>query len=152
MAKVGRTFILKSIFGNVRELEKAVAGYFEQCSKKNKPSTLERLAEFLGCSDRTLTRYKDYYEKWEDYMEGNIDEEIDYCEKMEFCRPIKKAYQRIKAEDIERLKERGNSGDIFIAKNHGYKDNLSLEHTGEIKTENPYAGLTTEELKKLIEK
>jgi hypothetical protein len=152
MADIGRQFVLKTKFETVENLNDAISAYFTQCKKNKKPATIERLAEFLDCSDRTLIRYKSMYQDWEDYEDGTSDKEIEWSEKLAFCHPIKKAYQRIKAEDIERLKERGNSGDIFVAKNHGYKDERSIEHSGEIKAENPYSALTVDELKELINK
>lgn len=130
MAEVGRVFVLKAKYETVEALNKAIAAYFAQCKKNKKPATMERLAEFLDCSDRTLMRYKDLYDKWEGYLENEEDapEGLEFNnEKLKFCHPIKKAYQRIKAEDIERLKIRGNSGDIFIAKNHGYTDKQERE-------------------------
>lgn len=133
MGNMGTPLALKRKFGTPDELDKAIAEYFRQCKEHRKPSTIERLAEFLDCSDRTLMRYKEYYDKFErvdDNEESAPDDFVHDEEKVNFCHPIKKAYQRIKAEDIERLKERGNSGDIFIAKNHGYTDKQELHHTG----------------------
>jgi hypothetical protein len=138
MAGFGQPFVLKQRFETPENLEKAVAEYFQQCKKNKKPTTIERLAEFLDCSDRTLTRYKEYYEKYEKFSDNEEDAPQDFQyneEKVNYCRPIKKAYQRIKAEDIERLKERGNAGDIFIAKNHGYTDSQKIEHGGKINSD-----------------
>lgn len=149
---MGTPLILKTLFETPENLEKAISEYFKQCKKNKKPSTIERLAEFLDCSDRTLTRYKDYYEKYETTQNNEDEVPKDFIyneEKINFCRPIKKAYQRIKAEDIERLKERGNSGDIFVAKNHGYTDKHEIDQNIGNKDGNPFEVKQAHDLSKL---
>lgn len=130
MAKRGRGYTLQTAYNNVETLEKAVEKYFSTCKRSGKAATIERLAYELKCSDITLMRMKDTYEKFErsteDEAETTEKNEIDE-ENLKFCRCIHRAYQRVKAADIERLKERGNSGDIFVAKNHGYSDKQEKE-------------------------
>ena len=47
------------------------------------------------------------------------------------------------------LRKYGRTGDIFALKNFGWKDKTEIETNQNIKVDNPYKELSTEELKKL---
>lgn len=123
---IGKPMALIELFGTVENLDKEIAKYFKECQRINRPPCVERLALQLGCSDRTLTRMKDTSDSLEELIQEGLTLE-EAKEKQAFCRSIKKFYVEVRANDIERLKTRGNSGDIFVAKNHGWTDVQHIE-------------------------
>lgn len=67
---------------------------------------------------------------------------LDYNEKDEFSSVVKKAKTRIEHAWERRLMKQGRSGDIFALKQFKWKDQNSIEHSGEIKLPKPIADIS----------
>ena len=104
--------------------------YFNECDKKNEPYTVTGLCLALNICRDTLS---------------------EYAKNQEFSDTIKKA--KLKVENyLEKhlITDSSTTGIIFNLKNNfGWTDKQQLEHSGNIN--NPFEGLSTEELRQLID-
>lgn len=130
--KVGRPLI----FSTVEELEELITKYYERCEIKDKPLTLSGLACWLGIDRKTL---------------------YNYSERDDFFPTIKVAKDVIQA-DMEERALSGKSNATFsifsLKNNYGWNDKQEIESKNENINTNKnidMSGLSTEELKKLIE-
>ena len=110
-------------------MQKKINNYFEECDKNNEPYTITGLCLVLDICRDTL---------------------LEYTKNEEFSDTIKKA--KLKVENyLEKhlITDNSTTGIIFNLKNNfGWKDKQELEHSGNIN--NPFEGLSTEELRQLI--
>ena len=110
-------------------MQKKINNYFEECDKNNEPYTITGLCLVLDICMDTL---------------------LEYTKNEEFSDTIKKA--KLKVENyLEKhlITDNSTTGIIFNLKNNfGWKDKQELEHSGNIN--NPFEGLSTEELRQLI--
>ena len=127
---VGRPLKFKS----VKLLELAIDNYFTKCDEEGRPYTISGLALALNTDRATLIRY-----------ENNE----------EFYNTIKKAKLKIQ----QQMEERSITGKfnptfaIFSMKNNfGWQDKQEQDINVQGEVNNPMANLTTEELRKLLEK
>lgn len=124
--------------------------------------TDEQIAQNIGITAKTLYEWKKQYsEICESLKKGKEVVDIQ-VENALLKRALGYSYEEIKTErsdDGEKvtvtIKEviPDTTAQIFWLKNRRpdkWRDKQNMELSGEIKTSNPYAGLTTEELKKLI--
>ena len=130
--KVGRPLI----FSTVEELEELITKYYERCETMDKPLTLSGLACWLGIDRKTL---------------------YNYSERDDFFPTIKVAKDVIQA-DMEERALSGKSNATFsifsLKNNYGWNDKQEIESRNENINTNKnidMSGLSTEELKKLIE-
>lgn len=93
-------------FKSVKELERLIEGYFEECERTNEPLTITGLALFLDTTRKTL---------------------MEYQRKDKFADTIKRAKLRVENAYEKRLINRGNSGDIFALKQFGWRDKFDQE-------------------------
>lgn len=105
MANIGRP--LK--FNSVDELEQKIKDYYQDCIDRSKPLTIAGLACYLDVDRHTIYNY-----------ENKSDE---------FFHTIKKAREYILADLEERLMTESKIGQIFIAKQYGYRDKTEVEAT-----------------------
>lgn len=110
-------------------MQKKINNYFKECDKNNEPYTITGLCLVLDICRDTL---------------------LEYTKNEEFSDTIKKA--KLKVENyLEKhlITDNSTTGIIFNLKNNfGWKDKQELEHSGNIN--NPFEGLSTEELRQLI--
>lgn len=139
------------LYTSSEELEKLIREYFDHCDNRVRqvysakmdgvveildpaPYTMSGLAVFLGMDRKSL---------------------LNYSKKDEFFLTIKNARDRVEADVEERMndKQTFTPGLIFNAKNNfDWKDKSETDVTSKGETINPYAGLTTDELRKLADK
>ena len=116
-------------YTEVEIMQQKIDKYFEGCNKNNEPYTVTGLCLALDICRDTLA---------------------EYAKKEEFSDTIKKA--KLKVENyLERhlITNSSTTGIIFNLKNNfGWTDKQQLEHSGNIN--NPFEGLSTEELRQLI--
>lgn len=116
-------------YKEVEEMKKKINKYFEECDKKQEPYTITGLCIALDICRDTLS---------------------EYIKKEEFSDTIKKA--KLKVENyLERhlITDSSTTGIIFNLKNNfGWSDKQQIEHSGNIN--NPFEGLSTEELRKIL--
>lgn len=116
-------------YTEVEIMQQKIDKYFEGCNKNNEPYTVTGLCLALDICRDTLA---------------------EYAKKEEFSDTIKKA--KLKVENyLERhlITDSSTTGIIFNLKNNfGWTDKQQLEHSGNIN--NPFEGLSTEELRQLI--
>lgn len=116
-------------YTEVEIMQQKIDKYFEGCNKSNEPYTVTGLCLALDICRDTLA---------------------EYAKKEEFSDTIKKA--KLKVENyLERhlITDSSTTGIIFNLKNNfGWTDKQQLEHSGNIN--NPFEGLSTEELRQLI--
>ena len=125
MAKTGRP----KKYTEVEIMQKKINEYFKKCDKDNEPYTVTGLCLALDICRDTL---------------------LEYSKDKRFSDTIKKA--KLKVENyLEKhlITDSSTTGIIFNLKNNfGWKDKQELEHSGNIN--NPFEGLSTEELRQLI--
>lgn len=109
------------------ELEKAIEGFWDYCEEKQVTPTLSRLAVFCNCDRTTL---------------------VNYSHDDEFFNTIKKAKQKIESYQEEFLfSGKSVAGAIFSLKNnYAWNDKSEVDLNANVKQENDYSKLTTEEL------
>ena len=116
-------------YTEVEIMQQKIDKYFEGCNKSNEPYTVTGICLALDICRDTLA---------------------EYAKKEEFSDTIKKA--KLKVENyLERhlITDSSTTGIIFNLKNNfGWTDKQQLEHSGNIN--NPFEGLSTEELRQLI--
>ena len=110
-------------------MQQKINKYFEECNKNNEPYTVTGLCLALDICRDTL---------------------LEYSKDKKFSDTIKKA--KLKVENyLEKhlITDNSTTGIIFNLKNNfGWTDKQQLEHSGNIN--NPFEGLSTEELRQLI--
>ena len=116
-------------YTEVEIMQQKINKYFEECNKNNEPYTVTGLCLALDICRDTL---------------------LEYSKDKRFSDTIKKA--KLKVENyLERhlITDNSTTGIIFNLKNNfGWTDKQQLEHSGNIN--NPFEGLSTEELRQLI--
>lgn len=125
MSKAGRP----KKYTEVELMRQKIEGYFKECEEKHEPYTVTGLCLALDICRDTL---------------------LEYAKSEEFSDTIKKA--KLKVENyLEKhlITDSSTTGIIFNLKNNfGWTDKQQLEHSGNIN--NPFEGLSTEELRQLI--
>ena len=125
MSKAGRP----RKYTEIEEMKQKIEKYFKECDKKQEPYTITGLCLALDICRDTLS---------------------EYSKNKEFSDTIKKA--KLKVENyLEKhlITDSSTTGIIFNLKNNfGWTDKQQLEHSGNIN--NPFEGLSTEELRQLI--
>jgi len=110
-------------------MQQKIDKYFRECDKKNEPYTITGLALALDLDRKSIN---------------------NYAKDSEFFPTIKRA--KLKVENyLEKhlIMDNSTSGIIFNLKNnYGWTDKQQIEHSGNIN--NPFEGLSTEELRQLI--
>lgn len=116
-------------YTEVEIMQQKINNYFEECNKNNEPYTVTGLCLSLDICRDTL---------------------LEYSKDKRFSDTIKKA--KLKVENyLEKhlITDNSTTGIIFNLKNNfGWTDKQQLEHSGNIN--NPFEGLSTEELRQLI--
>lgn len=138
--------------------------------------TDEQIAKNLGIAYSTLREYKDKYSALSAALKRGkevVDTEVENAllkkalgSKETLKKPVKlkqviysdagkklKEFEEIVMVEEEVLIIPDTTAQIFWLKNRKpdvWRDKTAVEHSGEIKGNNPFAGLSTEELKKLI--
>lgn len=116
-------------YTEVEIMQQKIDKYFKQCDNEHEPYTITGLCLALDICRDTLS---------------------EYAKNEEFSDTIKKA--KLKVENyLEKhlITDSSTTGIIFNLKNNfGWKDKQELEHSGNIN--NPFEGLSTEELRQLI--
>lgn len=138
--------------------------------------TDEQIWNKLGISKDTFYSYKNKYSDFSDSLKRGkeiVDTEVENAllqkalgSKETLKKPVKlkqiiysdagkklKEFEEIVMVEEEVLIAPDTTAQIFWLKNRKpgvWRDKTAVEHSGEIKGNNPFAGLSTEELKKLI--
>lgn len=138
--------------------------------------TDEQIANNLGISKDTFYKYKKEYSDFSDALKKGkevVDIEVENAllkkalgGKEKLLKPIKlkqvfysdngkklKEYEEIVMVEEEVLIPPDTTAQIFWLKNRKpdvWRDKTAVEHSGKIENNNPFSGLTTEELKKVI--
>ena len=116
-------------YSEVKEMKEKIDKYFEECNKNHEPYTITGLCIALDICRDTLS---------------------EYMKKEEFSDTIKKA--KLKVENyLEKhlITDSSTTGIIFNLKNNfGWSDKQQIKHSGNIN--NPFEGLSTEELRKIL--
>jgi hypothetical protein len=87
------------------KLDADIKEYFEYCRVNKRPLTIAGMAAYLGCDRQTI---------------------YNYSYKDEYFDVIKKARNKIIAYIEEELMIKGTAGQIFVAKQYGYKDTQEI--------------------------
>lgn len=138
--------------------------------------TNEQIAEKLGIGKTTFYKYLEEHVELSELLKRGkevVDTEVENAllqkalgGKEKLLKPVKlkqviysdtgkklKEFEEIVMVEEEVLIAPDTTAQIFWLKNRKpgvWRDKTSVEHSGEIKGNNPFAGLSTEELKKLI--
>lgn len=116
-------------YTEVEVMQQKIDKYFKECDEKEEPYTVTGLCIALDITRETLK---------------------EYLKQEEFSDTIKKA--KIKVENYleKKLITDGNTtGIIFNLKNNfNWSDKQQIEHSGSVN--NPFEGLSTEELRKIL--
>lgn len=138
--------------------------------------TNEQIAEKLGIGKTTFYKYLEEHVELSELLKRGkevVDTEVENAllqkalgGKEKLLKPIKlkqviysdagkklKEFEEIVMVEEEVLITPDTTAQIFWLKNRKpgvWRDKTAVEHSGEIKGENPFVGLTTEELKKII--
>ena len=92
-------------FSSPKQLQSSINKYFKYCDENNRPYTIAGMAEHLGVDRQTIYNYE---------------------QRDEFFGTIKKARLKIERYIEEILILEGKAGQIFYAKNYGYKDQQDI--------------------------
>lgn len=125
MSKAGRP----KKYTEVELMQQKIEKYFKECEEKHEPYTVTGLCLALEITRETLSQY---------------------FKSDEFSDTIKKAKLRVE-NYLEKhlITDTSTTGIIFNLKNNfGWTDKQQVEHSGNIN--NPFEGLSTEELRQLI--
>lgn len=95
-------------FKTAEDLQQKIDEFMDWCEHNERPPTIARLATFLDVDRHTIYNYE---------------------QKDDFFHTIKRAREKILAHLEEELMIKGNSGQIFLAKNYGYTDKQEVENT-----------------------
>lgn len=116
-------------YTEVELMQEKINKYFKECDNKNEPYTVTGLCLALDMTRETLR---------------------EYLKNEQFSDTIKKAKLRVE-NYLEKhlITDNSATGIIFNLKNNfGWTDKQQVEHSGNIN--NPFEGLSTEELRQLI--
>lgn len=113
----------------VEIMQQKIDKYFEECDKNEEPYTITGLAIALDLDRKSIN---------------------NYAKDSEFFPTIKKAKLKVENYLEKYLIVGGNStGTIFNLKNNfDWSDKQQIEHSGNVN--NPFEGMTTEELRKIL--
>lgn len=125
--------------------------------------TDEQIAKNLGIGIRTFYEYKEKYPQFSQFLKRGKEVVDTEVENALLKRALGYTYDEETYEELSdgtsksKVVTKHIPGDttaqIFWLKNRKpgvWRDKTAVEHSGEIKGSNPFAGLSTEELKKLI--
>ena len=125
--------------------------------------TDEQIAKNLGIGIRTFYEYKEKYPQFSQFLKRGKEVVDIEVENALLKRALGYTYDEETYEELSdgtsksKVVTKHIPGDttaqIFWLKNRKpgvWRDKTAVEHSGEIKGNNPFAGLSTEELKKLI--
>lgn len=116
-------------YTDIETMQNKIDMYFAECDNKKEPYTITGLALALDLDRKSL---------------------YNYSKDDKFFPTIKKA--KLKVENyLEKhlIIDNSTTGIIFNLKNNfDWKDRQELEHSGNVN--NPFAGMTTEELRKML--
>lgn len=124
--------------------------------------TDEQIAENIGINPATLYDWKKKYTKISESLKKGKEVVDIQVENALLKRALGYSYEEVKTEEtadgekvttITKEVIPDTTAQIFWLKNRRpdkWRDKQDMELSGEVKATNPYAGLTTEELKKLI--
>lgn len=98
-------------FKTVKQLEKLIDKYFNDCEENQEPYTITGLALALDTTRHTL---------------------IDYEERKEFLHTIRKAKARVENYAEKKLYSNHTIGAIFHLKNFGWADKIDVENSGKV--------------------
>lgn len=125
--------------------------------------TDEQIAKNLGIGIRTFYEYKEKYPQFSQSLKRGKEVVDTEVENALLKRALGYTYDEETYEELSdgtsksKVVTKHIPGDttaqIFWLKNRKpgvWRDKTAVEHSGEIKGSNPFAGLTTEELKKMI--
>ena len=118
-------------YSELELFQKKTDEYFKMCDEKEKPYTITGLCLYLDICRDTL---------------------IEYEKREEFTDTIKRAKNKVEnyVEENSLMGKLNPTVSIFNLKNNfGWKDKTEIETNQNIKVDNPYKELSTEELKKL---
>lgn len=116
-------------YTEVEIMQQRINKYFKQCDEKKEPYTITGLCIALDITRETLK---------------------EYLKKETFSDTIKKSKLRVENYLEKHLITDGSTtGIIFNLKNNfGWSDKQQIEHSGNVN--NPFEGLSTEELRKIL--
>lgn len=116
-------------YTEVEIMQQRINKYFKQCDEKKEPYTITGLCIALDITRETLK---------------------EYLKKEAFSDTIKKSKLRVENYLEKHLITDGSTtGIIFNLKNNfGWSDKQQIEHSGNVN--NPFEGLSTEELRKIL--
>ena len=121
--------------------------------------TDEQIAENMGISRSTLNSWKDKYSDISDTLKRGKEVVDRQVENALLKRALGYRYDEVTMEngvETKRVTKEvmpDTTAQIFWLKNRKpdvWRDKTAIEHSGEIKGDNPFSNLTTEELKKVI--
>lgn len=116
-------------YTQVDAMQQKINEYFDECDKKKEPYTITGLALALDLDRKSIN---------------------NYAKDSKFFPTIKKAKLKVENYLEKYLITGGNStGTIFNLKNNfNWSDKQQIEHSGNLN--NPFEGLSTEELRKIL--
>ena len=116
-------------YTQVDVMQQKINEYFDECDKKKEPYTITGLALALDLDRKSIN---------------------NYAKDSKFFPTIKKAKLKVENYLEKYLITGGNStGTIFNLKNNfNWSDKQQIEHSGNLN--NPFEGLSTEELRKIL--
>ena len=116
-------------YTEVEIMQQKIDKYFNECDKNKEPYTITGLALALDLDRKSINNYE---------------------KDSEFFPTIKKAKLRVENYLEKRLiNDSSATGIIFNLKNnYGWSDKQQIEHSGNVN--NPFEGMTTEELRKIL--
>lgn len=125
--------------------------------------TDEQIAKNLGIGIRTFYEYKEKYPQFSQSLKRGKEVVDTEVENALLKRALgytydEETYEELsdgtsKSKTVTKHMPGDTTAQIFWLKNRKpgvWRDRTAVEHSGEIKGNNPFAGLSTEELKKLI--
>ena len=116
-------------YTEIEIMQQKIDKYFKKCEQNNEPYTITGLALALDLDRRSIN---------------------NYAKDSKFFPIIKKAKLKVE-NDLEKrlIKDNSATGIIFNLKNNfAWTDKQRIEHSGNIN--NPFEGLSTEELRKIL--
>ena len=121
--------------------------------------TDEQIAQNMGISRSTLNEWKNKYQDISDTLKKGKEVVDLQVENALLKRALGYSYEEVTfeyGEEVKRVRKEvvpDTTAQIFWLKNRRpdkWRDKQDIEHTGNMNVNNPFADLTTDELKKLI--
>lgn len=121
--------------------------------------TDEQIAQNMGISRSTLNEWKNKYQDISDTLKRGKEVVDLQVENALLKRALGYSYEEVTfeyGEEVKRVRKEvvpDTTAQIFWLKNRRpdkWRDKQDIEHTGNMNVNNPFADLTTDELKKLI--